>query len=379
MDRAIVSTLQEDALYVALELSKNSWLLAIQFPDRPQPSLHSIAGGDTAGLMAKLRMARERWAKLSGKAPSMVVCYEAGYDAFWLARFLNAQGIECLVVDAASLQVNRRGRRAKTDRIDVGMLLRGLIAWCRGDRHVWSVVRIPSVEEEDLRRSHRERERLVRERTAHINRIKGLLFAQGIRGINVKRAYKILRIDTLVTGEGHPLPRRLANEIARELARLAVVQEQIAAVERERDQEPSPCATMEKKRLQLMSLHGVGPAIAAVMAREVFWRQFDNRRQLAGFLGLATSPYDSGDTKRCQGISRAGRGPVRGTIIQAAWLWLRHQPKSALSRWFAARTGGQSGRIKRIMIIAVARKLAIALWRFVEQGLIPQGATLACR
>jgi transposase len=141
MDRAIVSTLQEDALYVALELSKNSWLLAIQFPDRPQPSLHSIAGGDTAVLMAKLRMARERWAKLSGKAPSMVVCYEAGYDAFWLARFLNAQGIECLVVDAASLQVNRRGRRAKTDRIDVGMLLRGLIAWRRGDRHVcrWCV------------------------------------------------------------------------------------------------------------------------------------------------------------------------------------------------------------------------------------------------
>ena len=165
--------------------------------------------------------ARDRWAKLSGKPPSIVLCYEAGYDAFWLARFLKARGIECLVVDAASIQVNRRARRAKTDRIDVGMLLRALIAWLRGERHVWSVVRIPSVDEEDLRRSHRERDRLVRERTAHINRIKGLLFAQGIRDINVKSKYKTLRIDKLITGDGHPLPSRLASEITREIARLA--------------------------------------------------------------------------------------------------------------------------------------------------------------
>jgi transposase len=283
------------------------------------------------------------------------------------------------VVDAASMQVNRRARRAKTDRIDVGMLLRALIAWGQGDRHVWSVVRVPSVDEEDLRRSHRERDRLVRERTAHINRIKGLLFGQGIRGINVKRKYNTLQIDKLVTGDGRALPPRLASEITREIARLALIQEQIATLERERDQAPTPCKATEKKRLQLMSLNGIGPAIAAVMTREVYYRQFDNRRQVAGFLGLATSPHDSGDVERTQGISRAGRGQVRGTMLQAAWLWLKHQPKSALTRWFVQRTAGQSGRIRRIMIIAVARKLAIALWRFLEQGLVPQGAMLANR
>ena len=347
MDHAIKAAPTATILHGALELSKNSWLLGLQFPDRPQPSLYPIRGGDTQGLMAKLMAARDRWAKLSGgKPPSIVLCYEAGYDAFWLARFLKARGIECLVVDAASIQVNRRARRAKTDRIDVGMLLRALIAWLRGERHVWSVVRIPSVDEEDLRRSHRERDRLVRERTAHINRIKGLLFAQGIRDINVKSKYKTLRIDKLITGDGHPLPSRLASEITREIARLALIQEQIAALEGERDTALTPCKTIEKKRVQLMGLTGIGPAIAAVMTREVYYRQFDNRRQVAGFLGLAASPHDSGDVERSQGISRAGRGQVRGTMIQAAWLWLKHQPKSAIARWFVQRTTGQSGRIR---------------------------------
>jgi transposase len=379
MDHAITSTPTKTVLYGALELSKNTWLLALQLPDRTQPSLYPIGGGDTETLMAKLMAARDRWTKMSGKAPSIVLCYEAGYDAFWLARFLKARGIECLVVDAASIQVNRRARRAKTDRIDVGMLLRALIKWGQGDRHVWSVVRVPGVDEEDLRRSHRERDRLVRERTAHINRIKGLLFGQGIRGIKVKSKNKTLQIDKLVTGDGRPLPPRLAAEITREIARLALIQEQLAVLERERDQAPTPCKATEKKRVQLMSLTGIGPAIAAVMAREVYYRQFDNRRQVAGFLGLATSPHDSGDVERSQGISRAGRGQVRGIIIQAAWLWLKHQPKSALTRWFVRRTVGQSGRIRRIMIVAVARKLAIALWRFLQQGLVPLGARLASR
>ena len=376
MTPATTSTLPDDKLYCALELSKNSWLLGIQFSDRQQPSLYPIKGGDTEGLMAKLTAALKRCAKVHGKTPSVVLCYEAGYDAFWLARFLKARGIECLVVDSASLQVNRRGRRVKTDRIDVGMLLRALIAWCRGDRHVWSIVRIPSVEEEDLRRSHRERCRLIHERTAHINRIKGLMFAQGIRGINVKSTYKTLQIDKLVTADGRPLPPRLASEIAREIERLALVQKQLAIIERERDEAPTSCHATEKKRVQLLHLKGIGAAISAVMAREVYYRQFGNRRQVAGFLGLATSPYDSGEMERSQGISRAGSGPVRATMIQAAWLWIKHQPKSTLTRWFLQRTQGQSGRVKRIMIVAVARKLAIALWRYLEQGLVPQGALL---
>jgi transposase len=379
MDRTTTSADLRDTLYGAMELSKNTWLLAIQFPDRPQPSLYPIAGGNTEDLVAKLIAASDRWAKVSGKRPSITLCYEAGYDAFWLARFLKTRGIECLVVDAASLQVNRRGRRAKTDRIDVEMLLRALIAWCRGERHVWSVVRIPSIDEEDLRRSHRERSRLVQERTAHINRIKGLLFAQGIRGINVRSKYKRLEVSKLVTGEGRPLPPRLAREVVREIERLTLVQRQLVAIERERDEAPTPCASTEKKRIQLSLLNGIGPTVSAIMAREVYYRQFSNRRQVAGFLGLATSPYDSGAAERSQGISRAGSGPVRVTMIQAAWLWVKHQPKSAITRWFLQRTNGQSGRIKRIAIVAVARKLAIALWRYVEQGLVPQGAILTSR
>jgi transposase len=364
------------ALHCALELSKNSWLLAIQYPERSQPSLYRIKGGDSAGLIAQLLIARDRCAKAIGDAPSIILCYEAGYDAFWLARFLKARGVECLVVDSTSLQVNRRARRAKTDRIDAGMLLRALIRWCRGEQHVWSVVRVPSIEEEDLRRSHRERGRLVHERTSHINRIKGLLFAQGIRGINIKAHFRKLKLDELVTGDGRPLPPWLAAEIAREISRLAVVQEQIAVIDRERDEAPTPCKETEKKRILLTHLKGIGPAISAVMSREVYYRQFHNRRQVASFLGLATSPYDSGDLERSQGISRTGRGQVRAMMIQAAWLWTKHQPKSTLTRWFAERTFGQSGRIKRVMIVAVARKLAIALWRYVEQGLVPQGAIL---
>lgn len=363
-------------LHCALELSKSSWLLAIQFPDRPQPSLYRIKGGDGEGLMSQLLIARDRCAKATGEVYSITLCYEIGYDAFWLARFLMARGVECLVVDPASLKVDRRRRRAKTDRIDVGMLLRALIGWCRGERHVWSVVRIPSVDEEDVRRSHRERGRLIHERTSHINRIKGLLFAQGIRDINIKARYRKLKLEELVTGDGRPLPTRLSAEIAREISRLALVQEQIAAINRERDQAPTLCKATEKKRILLTHLKGIGPAISAVMSREVYYRQFNNRRQVAGFLGLATSPYDSGDMERSQGISRTGRGEVRAIMIQAAWLWTRHQPKSTLTRWFCERTNGQGGRVKRIMIVAVARKLAIALWRYVEHGLVPQGAIL---
>jgi len=376
MDQATPSTASANTLHCALELSKKSWLLAIQFPDREQPSLYPIAGGDAEKLMAKLTQARDRWAKTSGALPMITLCYEVGYDAFWLARFLKARGVECLVIDPGSLQVSRRGRRVKTDRVDVKTLLRTLIAWCRGERHVWSLVRIPSIDEEDLRRSHRERSRLVRERTAHINRIKGLLFAQGIRDIKVKSRYKTLAVDELVTGDGHRLPPRLAGEIAREIQRLAMVQAQIAEIERERDAAPTTCEATEGKRDLLSQLKSIGPAISAFLSREVYYRQFANQRQVGSFLGLTPSPYDSGEEERCQGISRAGSGHARAVMIETAWLWIKHQPKSALTRWFVERTAGQSKRVRKIMIVAVARKLAIALWRYVELGLVPQGAII---
>ena len=372
-------TSNEPLLHAALELSKNSWLLAIQFPDRDKPSLYRLSGGDGDGLLTKLDAARRRMAKVAGQAPKLVLCYEAGYDGFWLARLLEQHGIECKVMDPASLQVDRRARRVKTDRIDVEKLLQALIAWCRGERHVCSMVVIPSVEEEDLRRTHRERNRLVRERTAHINRIKGLLFGQGIRGINVKSRYKTLVPAELVTADGRSLPPRLAREIAREIDRLAQLQEQIREVERERDMASNTCQATEQKRQLLLRLNGVGEATAPILAREVYYRQFANRGQVASFIGLAPSPYDSGESRRNQGISKAGNGLVRAVLIQTAWIWLRHQPNSALSRWFHQRTEGHSKRMRCIMIVAVARKLAIALWRYLETGLIPEGATLSAK
>jgi transposase len=371
-----VSSSNEQSIHAALELSKNSWLLAIQVPGRDNPSLYPIKGGNAEGLMAKLDAARDRVAQLTGQTPKVTLCYEAGYDGFWLSRFLEQRGIECRVMEPASLQVNRRARRVKTDRIDVENILHTLIAWCRGERHVCSMVVIPSVEEEDLRRTHRERNRLVRERTAHINRIKGLLFAQGIRGINVMKDYKTLAPAELITGNGRSLPKRLGREITREIQRLALVQEQLVEAERERDLAPTPCQATERKRHELLRLKGIGPTFAAVLSREVYYRHFANRRQVANYIGLAPSPYDSGDSRRSQGISKAGNGLVRYTMIQAAWLWIRHQPNSALTQWFRRRTEGGSKRMRCVMIVALARKLAIALWRYVELGLIPEGAVV---
>jgi transposase len=370
------STCNEQTIHAALELSKNSWLLAIQVPGRDNPSLHPIKGGDTDSLMVKLDAARDHLAKLTGRVPKVTLCYEAGYDGFWLARFLEQRGIECLVMEPASLRVNRRARRVKTDRIDVESILHTLIAWCRGERHVCSMLVIPSVEEEDLRRSHRERDRLIRERTAHINRIKGLLFGQGIRGINVKSRYKSLKPAALVTGDGRSLPERLGREITREIARLAQLQAQIVEIERERDNAPTPCVATERKRHNLLRLKGLGPALSSTLAREVYYRRFVNRRQVASYIGIAPSAYDSGDGHRSQGISKAGNRLARVAMVEAAWLWLRHQPDSALSQWFHERTQGQKGRIRRVMIVALARKLAIALWRYLETGLIPEGAVV---
>lgn len=357
-------------VYAAIELSKKSWLVAIAPPDRERPSIHRIAGGDMASLVARLR-------KVAGDR-RILVCYEAGYDGFWLARSLAKRGIDCRVLDPASIQVNRRARRVKTDRIDVIALLRALIAVDRGEHHVCAVVRVPSVEEEDARRSHRERQRLIRERTGHINRIKGLLFAQGIRGIEPKLRRRRIDFATLTTAEGHPLPARLRRELEREYARLDLIEEQLRAVEKERDEADAQDPAIETKRQRPCRLQGIGGTSAAILAREVFSRPFANRRQLGSYLGLTPSAYDSGAVSRCQGISKAGNSWARRVLIEIAWLWRQYQPGSPLSQWYAKKVAGQSSpRIRRIMLVAMARKLAITLWRYVETGLVPEGVALA--
>ncbi|MCP1985056.1 IS110 family transposase [Bradyrhizobium elkanii] len=355
-------------VYAAIELSKKTWIVAILLPGKAQPSLHRIAGGSFAGLVMRLRAAA------AGRR--LLICYEAGYDGFWLARALAGEGLDCRVLDPASLQVNRRARRVKTDRIDVLMLVRALIALDRGDQHVCAVVKVPSVEEEDARRSHRERQRLVRERTAHINRIKGLLFAQGVRGVEPGLRRTRIDFSQLRTGEGRPLAARLRAELGREYARLELVERQLREVEAERDTADAQDAMVERKRGMLLQLRGIGAASAAILAREIFGRTFANRRQLGSYLGLTPSAYDSGSVTRCQGISKAGNSFARRVMIEVAWLWRKYQPASALAKWYDGRAAAQSPRVRRIMLVALARKLIIALWRYVETGLVPDGAEI---
>jgi len=364
------ATEARETVYVAIELSKKTWVLGIAHPDRDRPSIHRVSGGNIAELVSRLRVAARNNRRI-------LVCYEAGYDGFWLARALARMGIECRVLDPASIQVNRRARRVKTDRIDVLALLRALIATDRGERHVCAIVRVPSVEEEDARRSHRERQRLVRERTGHINRIKGLLFAQGIRDIKPKLRRSRIDFAALETAEGHPLPDRLRRELEREYARLSLIATQLREVEKERDTADAQDPVVEQRRQLLVALHGVGATSAAILAREVFARSFASRRQLGSYLGLTPSAYDSGSTTRCQGISKAGNSWARRILIEVAWLWQKYQPASPLSIWYIQRTAGQSSRIRRIMLIALARKLAISLWRYVETGLVPEGVAIA--
>ena len=361
-----------ETVYAAIELSKKTWVLGIAPPDRDRPSIYRVSGGNIAELVSRLRVA-------SRNNRRIVVCYEAGYDGFWLARALAKIGIECRVLDPASIQVNRRARRVKTDRIDVLALLRALIATDRGERHVCAIVRVPSVEEEDARRSHRERQRLVRERTGHINRIKGLLFAQGIRGIKPKLRRTRIDFAALESAEGHPLPDRLRRELEREYARLALIETQLRQVEKERDMADAQDPVVEQKRQMLVALQGVGGTSAAILAREVFARPFASRRQLGSYLGLTPSAYDSGSMTRCQGISKAGNSWARRILIEVAWLWQKHQPASPLSHWYIQKTTGQSSRIRRIMLIALARKLAISLWRYVETGLVPEGVAIRAK
>src|SRR6476469_7720781 len=365
---------------LAIELSKKSWIVAVNTPLSDKISRHTLKPSDGKELLELAERIRTRVAKETKKRVEMVSCYEAGYDGFWLHRLLQAHDIRNHVIDPASLQVDRRARRAKTDRVDAERLLRSLMAYLRGEPKVWSVVRVPSVAEEDDRRLHRERGRLINERIQHVNRIKGLLAIHGIYDYEPMHPERIQRLERLRTADRHSLPLRLKAEILRELQRLELVLGMIQTIETERDAIVSAKSksqqTSAKKIKQLVKLKSIGPEFATVLVGEVFYRTFDNRKQIGSYVGLTPSPFQSGSTSRDQGISRAGNAKARTTMIELAWLWLRHQPVSSLSVWFRERVGERKGRIKRIAIVAMARKLLLALWRYLETGLVPEGATL---
>ena len=366
-------------IFVSIELSKKSWLAAIYTPLADKVGLHKVEAGDSAGLLTLVRRLMTKVERAMSEPVKVLSCYEAGYDGFWLHRVLAEAGIGNHVIDPASLQVNRRARRAKTDRIDALGMLRALMAFERGEEQVFSVVRVPSVEEEDARRVHRERERLIKERIQHVNRVKGLLATQGIYDYEPLRRHMYERFEALMTAMGTPLPRHLRDEITRHLQRLELVLEMIRAVEMQRDavvEAESTTNESGRKIQNLARLKAIGPQFATVLVGEVLHKQFANRRQVASYAGLTPSPFNSGSVEREQGISKAGNPRARTTMIEMAWLWLRYQPHSALSRWFHERVGTGRGRVRRITIVAVARKLLIALWRYVETGLLPDGAEL---
>src|SRR5215831_19091658 len=379
------STTHNDALarcLIAIELSKASWVVGVQTPLSNKTSQYRLTAGDWESLLKLIERIRRQVSRELGRPVEMISCYEAGYDGFWLHRLLEAHGVRNYVLDPASLLVNRRARRAKTDRIDVERMLRALGRYLRGEPDACSVVRVPSVEQEDARRLHRERHRLIQERVQHVNRIKGLCATQGIYDYEPLRSDRKAQLEGLRTGDGRALPARLKAEMVRELQRLELVLKMIAQIEAERDaivKEAAPSHPHADKIKALAAFRSIGAEFATKLVGEVFYRSFDNRRQVGSYLGLAPSPFSSGATDRDQGISKAGNPKARSTAIELGWMWLRYQPDSTLSIAFRQRVGDRKGRVRRIAIVALARKLLVALWRYLETGLVPTGAVLKTR
>jgi transposase len=364
-------------VYVVFELSKSKWQLGVMTPGAQKMSRYRIEGGNLAELSHVLAKVRAK-AEQQGQPVRVLSCYEAGLDGHWLHRWLTDNGIVNSEVDASSIEVNRRARRAKTDRIDLALLMRAFLAYLRGEPGVCSMVRVPMPEDEDRKRRTRERERLLTERTGHTNRIKGLLHGQGIRDAQPLMPNFLSNLDQMRTGDGRAVPPRLRDEIRREHERLLVAHKQIKTIEAENSaayREPAE-GSVEAKAALLVKLKAVGPQTAQVLTNEVFYRDFKNRRQVGSCFGLTDTPYDSGDSRRQQGISKAGNHRARKAAIEFAWLWLRYQPDSELSRWFVQRVGNVKGRIRKIAIVALARKLMVALWRYLQTGLVPVGAVM---
>jgi transposase len=360
-------------LYLAFELSWNSWKLAFTVGRGQKPRLRTIPARDTAAVLREIARAKDRFG-LPEDAP-VVSCYEAGRDGFWLHRFLVHHGIDNRVVDSASIEVNRRQRRAKSDALDATKLVQMLIRWHNGESKVWNIVNVPTIDDEDHRQRHRELIELKSQRTEHTNRIKGLLAGLGLS--IVVDAKLPQRLDGLRQWDGTPVPPSLRQRILREFARWQQVDEQIRALSNHQRRSVRDDAEPDVELVrQLLNLKGIGPVGAWILVREIFaWRQIKNRRELAARVGLTPTPYGSGSSQREQGISKAGNRRVRWILIELAWGWLYHQPKSALSQWYERRFGSGNARARKVGIVALARKLLIALWKYLEHGDIPEGAT----
>jgi transposase len=381
----IKKTTQQDfigtssVLYLAFELSNKKWKLGFSIGLGQKVRIRTIDAGDLGAVKSEIHIARKRF-NLPEKAPVMS-CYEAGRDGFWIHRYLTSEDIHNCVVDSASIEVNRRKRRLKADKLDVNSLVRMLIRYSYGEKKIWSVVRVPSEEEEDRRQLHRELSSLEKEKKRTSNRIRGLLATQGIR---IKGVLDLSgkRLDTVRVWDKRSLRQGLKDRIGREWDHLVFLKEQILTLTRERQKalnqkEPSnEHPDMEKIR-QLQKLRAIGPVGAWVLTREFFgWRDFKNRRQVGSLAGLTSSHYQSGDKDVDQGISKAGIVPVRQIAVELAWGWIRYQPKSKLTRWYNERFAKSGKKARKIGVVAVARRLLIELWRYLNTGVLPEGAEL---
>jgi transposase len=377
------------AIFVSMELSRSTWLITSLSPGGGERmSKHSVSAGDIPALLARFADLAQKALARTGKSFPIIVIQEAGLDGFWIHRALEREGVESWVVDPASIATSRRRRRAKTDKIDGEALLRALLAYKRGEPRVCAMVRAPAPEDEDNRRLCRERGVLIAERIEHINRIKGLLFSQGVSDYEPAHANRRQRLDALKTGDGRALPPHLKAQIGRELDRLELLIKQIKAVEKERDALLGlPTKSVAAPALgalangahgpaMLAAFKGIGSEFTAVLWLEGLFRSFANRRQLGAYAGLAPTPWQSGSVALEQGVSKAGNRRLRTTMIELAWLWLRHQPDTALSRWFHERVQRNGGRQRKTTIVALARKLLVALWKYVTAGVVIEGAVM---
>jgi len=361
-------------LYLALELSNTKWKLA--FSNGSKNRFVTINARDLKRFHQEVDESRKRLGLASDG--QIMSCYEAGRDGFWIHRFLVAGGIENIVVDSASIEVNRRRRRVKTDRLDARKLVSMLMRYHGGERKLWAVVRVPSVADEDARQLHRDLQVLKREKTMHCSRISGLLVQQGINIKNPCRRKLSKILSSVCCWDGQPVPDELRIRIDRELERLQMVTEQIKFLEKDREMRLKDPKTINLQQVvKLQRLRGIGPQSSWLFVMEFFgWRQFRNRREVAALSGLAPTPYDSGSRTRDLGISKAGNPRVRAMSVEIAWTWLRFQPESKLSLWFDERFAAGGKRMRRIGIVAVARRLLIDLWRYLEKDIVPEGAVL---
>ena len=377
LSRCLVAFDQNTTLVSVVELSLASWLVAGVVPELTRQPLKKLRT-DPDALLALLLRWRDQATKAGATIKRIVVAFEAGRDGFWLARWLRSRGIEAYVIHPTSIPVSREHRRAKTDRLDAGLLMRALLGWLRGEPKHCSMAQIPSIAEEDLRRPNREHQTLVGEQTRVVNRMKSTLIRFGIRNFKVKLRQASKHLEELRGPEGEPLPLNTIAELRRDLARLLLIREQIREIERvrlERLKQAPRKGTHAMVRM-LAAILGIGIETADMLVHEVLSRNLRDQRATARYGGLTGAPDESGTKRREKGLARAGNARVRRGMIQLAWRWLMFQKSSALAQWYQARTAGGKPGLRKAMIVALARKLLIALWRYIKTGEAPTGAVL---